>query len=155
MSRLQSIENQLITINETIFQELCDSFLLIRNENYKTFSRVGSMSGKQKTTKGTPDSFSLLPNGKYVFIEYSTNISKRLSKLKEDVSKCIDTKKTGVSTKDIAEIIICINFNLNVEEIQELISIISKTRIVLTVYMLDNLAIELHLHHRNLVHEYL
>lgn len=155
MSRLQSVENQLISINETVFQELCDSFLLIRNDNYKTFSRVGSMAGKQKTIQGTPDSFFLLPNGKYIFIEYSTNISKGLSKLKEDVVKCIDSKKTGVSTKDIAEIIICINFNLNANEIQELRSIISKTRIVLTVYMLDNLAIELHLHHRNLVHEYL
>lgn len=107
MSRLQSVENQLISVNETIFQELCDSFLLIRNDNYKTFSRVGSMAGKQKTIQGTPDSFFLLPNGKYIFIEYSTNISKGLSKLKEDVVKCIDFKKTGISTKDIAEIIIC------------------------------------------------
>lgn len=155
MSRLQLIENQLISINDTVFQELCDSFLLIRNDNYKAFSRVGSMSGKQKTIKGTPDSFFLLPNGKYVFIEYSTNISKGLSKLKEDVIKCIDSKKTGISTKDIAEIIICINFNLNTQEIQELIDILIKTRISLTVYTLDNLALELHLNHRNLVNEYL
>ena len=77
MSRLQTIENALANINESVFQELCDSFLILKNENYRIFSRVGSQSGKQKTTKGTPDTFFLLPNGKYVFIEYSTNITKR------------------------------------------------------------------------------
>ncbi|WP_138273620.1 hypothetical protein [Bacteroides fragilis] len=50
MSRLQTIENALASINETIFQELCDSFLILKNENYRAFSRVGSQSGKQKTT---------------------------------------------------------------------------------------------------------
>ena len=69
MSRLQTIQNALIAINETVFQELCDSFLILRNENYKAFSRTGSQVGKQKTTKGTPDSFLLLSNGKYIFIE--------------------------------------------------------------------------------------
>ena len=50
MSRLQSIENALIEINETVFQELCDSYLVLRNPNYAAFSRTGSQSGKQKTT---------------------------------------------------------------------------------------------------------
>lgn len=62
MSRLQTIENALASINETVFQELCDSFLILKNENYRAFSRVGSQSGKQKTIKGTPDTFLLLPN---------------------------------------------------------------------------------------------
>ena len=59
MSRLQTIENALASINETVFQELCDSFLILKNENYRAFSRVGSQSGKQKTIKGTPDTFLL------------------------------------------------------------------------------------------------
>lgn len=93
MSRLQTIENALASINETVFQELCDSFLILKNENYRAFSRVGSQSGKQKTIKGTPDTFLLLPNGKYVFVEYSTNITKGVSKLREDIEKCLDTTK--------------------------------------------------------------
>ena len=155
MSRLQTIQNALIAINETVFQELCDSFLILRNEHYKAFSRTGSQVGKQKTTKGTPDSFLLLPNGKYIFIEYSTNITEGLSKLKKDVQKCIDTVKTGIQVKDIAEIIICINFNLKADELQEFKDILSKTKIELTVYTLDALSLELHLQHRNLAHEYL
>ncbi|WP_449598900.1 hypothetical protein [Niallia sp. Marseille-Q9988] len=60
MSRLQAIENRLMEINETVFQELCDSYLILRNSNYASFARTGSQTGKQKTTKGTPIHF-LLP----------------------------------------------------------------------------------------------
>lgn len=155
MSRLQAIENALSSINEAVFQELCDSFLAIRNSNYSAFSRTGSKSGKQKTVTGTPDSFLLLPSGKYIFVEHSTNITKGVSKLIEDVSKCTDTEKTGVPLKQIAEIILCINFNLKTAEIEKLRETLINTRIGLTVYTLDSLAIELHLHHRDITHEYL
>jgi negative regulator of replication initiation len=155
MSRLQSIEKALYSINQAAFQELCDSFLAIRNSNYSAFSRTGSQSGKQKTVKGTPDTFLLLPNGKYIFVEYSTNITAGLSKLEDDVKKCIDSKKTRIPINQIAEIILCVNFNLKTAEIQKLKNILTNTRIGLTVYTLDSLSIELHLNHRDLTHEYL
>ncbi|PID83837.1 hypothetical protein CSB09_04010, partial [Candidatus Gracilibacteria bacterium] len=63
MSRLQTIENRLKEINGTVFQELCDSYLAIKDNNYLAISRTGSQTGKQKTTKGTPDTFFQLPNG--------------------------------------------------------------------------------------------
>ncbi len=155
MSRLQAIENELLSINQAAFQELCDSFLALRNSNYSAFSRTGSQSGKQKTVKGTPDTFLLLPSGKYIFVEYSTNITAGLKKLEEDIKKCIDIKKTSIPVNQIAEIILCVNFNLTAAEIQTLKDLLASTRIGLTVYTLDSLAIELHLHHRDLTHEYL
>ena len=120
MSRLQAIENSLSSINQAAFQNLCDSFLALRNSNYSAFSRTGSQSGKQKTVKGTPDTFLILPNGKYIFVEYSTNITAGLSKLEDDVKKCINTTKTGIPLNQIAEIILCVNFNLTVAEVQTL-----------------------------------
>ena len=155
MSRLQAIENSLSSINQAAFQNLCDSFLALRNSNYSAFSRTGSQSGKQKTVKGTPDTFLILPNGKYIFVEYSTNITAGLSKLEDDVKKCINATKTGIPLNQIAEIILCVNFNLTVAEVQTLRDLLVNTRIGLTVYTLDSLAIELHLHHRDLTHEYL
>ena len=110
---------------------------------------------KQKTTKGTPDTFYLLPNGKYVFVEYSTNITKGVSKLQEDIKKCLDTTKTKIPINQIAEIILCINFNLKTEEIQSLKNLLDKTELTLTIYTLDCLSLELHLQHRDLVHKYL
>jgi hypothetical protein len=155
MSRLQAIENGLSSINQAAFQNLCDSFLALRNSNYSAFSRTGSQSGKQKTVKGTPDTFLLIPSGKYIFVEYSTNISAGLKKLKDDIKKCIDTNKTGIHVNQISEIILCVNFNLTAVEIQSLKDLLANTRIGLTVYTLDSLAIELHLNHRDLTHEYL
>ncbi len=151
MSRLQTIENALANINETVFQELCDSFLILKNENYRIFSRVGSQSGKQKTTKGTPDTFFLLPNGKYVFIEYSTNITKGVSKLREDIEKCLNTTKTKIPIDQIAEIILCVNFNLNAKEEQSLRNLLGKAKLILTIYTLNSLSLELHFQHRDLV----
>lgn len=155
MTRLQSIESALSQIDGAVFQNLGDSFLALRNSNYSAFSRTGSQSGKQKTVKGTPDTFFLLPSGKYIFIEYSTNITKGLPKLQNDVKKCVDTTKTGIQLNQIAEIILCVNFNLTAAEVQTLKDLLVNTRIGLTVYTLDSLAIELHLHHHDLTHEYL
>ncbi|WP_037588640.1 ATP-binding protein [Stenoxybacter acetivorans] len=155
MSKLQSIENALKAINETVFQELCDGFLIFKNENYSALRRAGSQSGKQKTTKGTPDTFLLLPNGKYILVEYSTNISKGIKKLEEDLKKCIDEQKTGISCDKIEEVVFCINFNLNSKEIEELQNLLPKTNIKLTIYSLDSLALELHFNYRNLAHDYL
>lgn len=155
MTRLQSIEAALIAINETVFQELCDAYLTLRNKNYLAFARSGSQAGKQKTTKGTPDTFFVLPNGRYLFVEYSTNITAGVEKLADDIKKCIDPKKTGVPIKEIEEIIICINFKLKSDEIASLRAILNRTSIILTICTLDELAIELHLHHRDLVHQYL
>ena len=109
MSRLQTIENRLREINETVFQELCDSYLILRNSNYASFARTGSQSGKQKTTKGTPDSFFLLPDGKYIFVEYSTNISAGIKKLKEDIEKCLDQRENRYSLRSIKEIVLCMD----------------------------------------------
>lgn len=155
MSRLQTIENRLMEINETVFQELCDSYLILRNSNYASFARTGSQTGKQKTTKGTPDSFFLLPDGKYIFVEYSTNISTGIKKLKEDIEKCLDQEKTGIDLDKIKEIVLCMNFKLKNESVNQLNSLIENKDITLTLITLDLLALELHLQHRDLVHQYL
>ena len=155
MSRLQTIQNALISINDTVFQDLCDSFLFSINGNYTAYSRTGSQEGKQKTKKGTPDSFFRDRNGKYVFVEYSTNITTGISKLKSDIEKCIDVDKTKVPIQNIDKIILCYNFNLKPHEVQSLYNVIGGARIELILYSLDALSLELCLNHRDLVQEYL
>ena len=68
MASLQEIESTLQSINEATFQELCDDYLFWSEEDYPELNRTGSQKGKKKTKKGTPDTFWLLPSGKYVFI---------------------------------------------------------------------------------------
>ena len=155
MGNIQSIQNALIAINETVFQDLCDSFLVSMNRNYSAYLRAGSQVGKQKTRKGTPDSCFRLRNGKYVFVEYSTNVTDGVSKLIKDLEKCIDQSKTGISTVDIAKIILCFNFNLKPDEIISIGEVLDGTGIQLELYSLDTLTLELSINHRNIAHEYL
>lgn len=156
MSRLQTIENQLKAINGAVFQELCDSYLTIRNKKYSGLSRVGSQTGKQKTTRGTPDSFFLLPNGNYLFVETTTDISTK-NKLSNDILACFDFKKTKIPINKVEEIVLCINWNINQTEILKLNKLVKRhnNNAIISFVMLQELAIELHLNHRDLAHSYL
>lgn len=155
MGRLQTIENALIAINGDKFQELSDAYLIHKNTNYSLFSRTGSVIGKQKSRTGTPDSFKVLPNGKFIFVEYSTNISKGVAKLIEDVEKCLDEGKTSIKHENIEEIILCINFRLSTSDASKLFELVDGKGITLTIHSLDDLAWDLLFNHRDLVYEYL
>ncbi|MGO4821284.1 MULTISPECIES: hypothetical protein [unclassified Flavobacterium] len=156
MSRLQTIENQLKAINGAVFQELCDSYLTIRNKKYSGLSRIGSQTGKQKTTRGTPDSFFLLPNGNYLFVETTTDISTK-NKLSNDILACFDFKKTKIPINKVEEIVMCINWNIDQKEILKLNKLVKRhnNNVIISFVMLQELAIELHLNHRDLAHSYL
>ncbi|GJQ60958.1 MAG: hypothetical protein SCALA702_00110 [Melioribacteraceae bacterium] len=133
---------------------MCDSFLALRSNNYIAFSRSGSQTGKQKSIKGTPDSFKLMPNGQYIFVEHTTNISNK-TKLEDDIRKCLDYKKTRIPLKRIKEIILCANFKLSVQDVDRLKRIADKKKVQLRIYLLDELSIELFYHHRDLTNQYL
>ena len=156
MSRFQAIENGLKGMNGAVFQELCDSYLKLTNKNYLAFSRTGSQVGKQKTTRGTPDSFFLLSNGNYLFVETTTDVSTK-AKLANDIQACFDFKKTKIPINKVEEIVLCINFNIDQKEILKLNTLVKRFNNNATVryLMLQELALELHLNHRNLTHEYL
>ena len=156
MATLQSIEQALQTINPTIFQELCDSFLALRNENYKALSRTGSQTGKQKTTRGTPDTFFLLSNGNYIFVEITTDVSTK-DKLANDIRACFNPEKSKIPIEKIEEIVLCFNFNIDQDKIEELNQLGNefKDGITIAYWSLDYLSIELRRNHRDLVHEYL
>ncbi|QXP62317.1 ATP-binding protein [Polaribacter sp. HaHaR_3_91] len=156
MSRLQTIENQLKVINGTVFQELCDSYLTIRHKNYSAISRTGSQIGKQKTTKGTPDTFFQLSNGNFLYSEITTDTSTK-NKLANDIKACFDPVKTKIPIEKIEEIVLCINWNIDQEKITELNTLAKsfKTDIRIRYLMLQELALEIHLHHRDLAHIYL
>jgi hypothetical protein len=156
MSRISLIEQKLLTLNDAVFQELCDSFLLLRHQHYKAFIKSGMTSGKSKTAKGTPDTFILLPNDRYLFIEATTQQSRLLKKLKADLTKCLDESKTGIPVSKIQEIVLFFNSKLKPQEIEELNSLCKSAGVrQLNFYGLDRIAAEINLHHRNLAHEFL
>ncbi len=156
MGNLQLIESALEKINDAVFQELIDSFLILRNPNYRAFSRIGSMKTKQKTKPGTPDTFILLPDGNYIFSEVTTNISDK-KKLEEDILACFDSEKSKIPSNKISQIILSFNWKIKQEEVEELRNLAKSynENVDVVFYSLDCLAKELNLHHNNLVYTYL
>lgn len=120
MLKLQQIENKLKEINEAAFQDLCDSFIFYTEPECDTIHRVGSVEGKQKTSKGTPDSYYVMRNGKYVLLEYTTLSAepknKLLDKIRTDIDKCAQLITDGIETENIEKITYCLNNNLDIAD---------------------------------------
>jgi hypothetical protein len=102
------IEQNLKAIDQATFQKLMDRLLIY--EGYKFIGAPGAVVGKNKTRKGTPDSF-FSDNGHFVFCEYTTQ--ERLekgdtffAKLKKDVAHCFDSNQTKIESKLISKVIL-------------------------------------------------
>ena len=67
MAVLQDIERRIEELSPSMFQQLGDAYLLSKNRNqYSAFLRNGSMLGKDKTIKGTPDTLAFMSDNKYL-----------------------------------------------------------------------------------------
>ena len=105
MSKLTDIKNRIDQMDGGAFQNLCDAYLSYKG--YKNVYSLGMLTGTDKTTKGNPDTYFLTTENKYVFVMYTTQKTDFLKKAIEDIDKCFDSQKTGVSAEDIVEIIYC------------------------------------------------
>jgi hypothetical protein len=88
MSKLNQIETALQEIDQATFHKLYDTYLYALG--YEDITPFGASLGKDKTKAGTPDSYILLKNGEYIFIEYSTRSSGLFGKFSDDLSKCFE-----------------------------------------------------------------
>ncbi len=105
MATVNTIEQRILEMDGGEFQKLCDAYLLA--SGYGKPNSTGSVAGANKVRKGTPDTFFELLNGKYVFAEYTTQKDNLFEKLKIDLGKCLDEKKTEVPISDIEEVVMC------------------------------------------------
>lgn len=160
MAIISKIESALLQIDGAQFQELCNRYLYYVY-NPHSINPVGSVVGKIKTRKGTPDTFFVNPEGNFTFIEYTTKerLGKSKSffkKIKDDILKCFDEKKTGVNPEDISKVIICHTNKLSAAEVKELINICSSynNQCIFEQYGISDLAYGL-LNHPGLIERYL
>lgn len=118
------IESALRSINDATFQRLCDRFLWMKLYP-DTFCATGTVIAKDKTKRGTPDTFFIDKDGLYIMAEYTTqrredNPKAFLSKVEDDINKCFDETKTGIQNSLIREVIYCHTSTLPPNEIQHL-----------------------------------
>ena len=105
MANIESIKQKILQLDAGSFQNLCDSYLY--KIGYPSIVSLDGEAGTRKTTLGTPDTYFIASNGKYVFVECTTQKTNLFTKIKDDLVKCIDTSKTGILHDKISEIIYC------------------------------------------------
>ena len=106
MSLINTIENKIKELSGGKFQKLCDAFLAKKFPGYKLIA-LGSQEGTNKPTKGIPDTYLVLPNGKQIFVMYGTHaqVEKKISGDIKSVKEKIE--KLGLGTEQIEKIICC------------------------------------------------
>lgn len=138
MASINLITTKLKEMEGGLFQRLCDDWL--HRQGYKNINSTGMMDATNRVKKGTPDSLFILENGRYACAEYSVQDDRLFSKLQNDVLKCLDEEKTGISNEQIDEIIICYLGKLSAREIERLKQICRSRDIQLIPYGLDAIA---------------
>lgn len=142
--RLKLIEQQLLGINDATFQNLCDAYLTLKESEYKSVSRTGSQFGKQKTIKGTPDSFFRSSEGNLCFVEFTTVAKGVVKKLKGDILKCLDPKVVKIDIKDIHKVILFFNSKLTPAQEVDLVTFSRSKNIDIELIGLDKLALDIY-----------
>ncbi|HMK17608.1 MAG TPA: ATP-binding protein [Chitinophagaceae bacterium] len=143
MNFIKQIEASLKAINQARFQDLINHLLHIQGHTF--IGAPGSVVAKEKTRKGTPDSF--FQNGeKHVFVECTTQekLGKSKSfieKLLKDITHCFDEEETSIDKKDIERIILACTEEVNPSELEQLKARVRKfnTETKLEVYNIQNL----------------
>lgn len=153
MSKVTDIKTKILQMDPGRYQEFCDTFLSKKNEYVKILG-LGMKSGTHKTTTGNPDTYFRQDNGKYVFVAYTTQQSGIYTKIKDDIDKCLDIKKTGVELEYIEEIICChTSSNLTAGEDQKLHDYCMEKGIKLTIYGIDEMAQQIYNQYKSLATE--
>jgi len=136
MTKLNRIQSALLELEGGKFQKLADSYLY--NKGYEWINSPGSVAGSDKVSKGTPDTFFHLPNGKYVLVEYTTQQTSVFNKMKDDLNKCL---KIGVP---IEEIIFCHTSTLSIAEEHDLGIECMKYGININIFGIDKISQDLY-----------
>lgn len=123
MSKINQIQQAILSLGAGAYQKLMDEYLLKRYK-FENIMPLGSHAGTDKTTKGVPDSFVRCENEKFILISHGTVGNHSFDKVKADIQACLNTEKTGIGIEDI-ELIICCHTSTNFTpgQIKELCSL--------------------------------
>jgi len=154
MALLQDIERRIEELSPSGFQQLCDAYLISKNRGkYFAFLRKGSMLGKDKTVKGTPDTLVYTYDNKYLFVEYSTNSKDKVNKLIKDINKNI--RKYKVDLLHLSEIVLFVNYKLDSPINQKILDYALSKKVKCTNIDEGSLAIEIYNLYPHLVNSHL
>lgn len=154
MANIESIKQRILQLDAGSFQNLCDAYLY--KTGYPGIVSLGGEAGTRKTTLGTPDTYFITSNEKYVFVEYTTQRTNLFAKIRDDLEKCLDTEKTGVPHDKISGIIYChTSSNLTPLQDSKVKKLCEDVGVNLVIIGIDKLAEDIYLFHHNLSRDFL
>lgn len=125
MSKINIIQNAIKELEGGSFQKLFDAYLY-KKYKFTNIQTLGVQEGTNKTTMGTPDSFVVEEDGKYILIMYGTVGMKAFDKIKKDLLSCFDKDKVQIDESKIKKIICAYSStNIHIDQQEELRQIIS------------------------------
>lgn len=120
MVKIEKIQQAILRLDGGQFQELMDQYLY-KKYKFPNITCLGTKAGTSKTTKGTPDTYVNLENGKYILIMYGTVENQGFNKLKNDISDAFNIDKTHIDENKIERVICCHTLNnINIYQREEL-----------------------------------
>jgi len=153
MSKLNQIQNELLQLDGGAFQKIADAYLF--KKGYEYINPLGSVIGNNKVRQGTPDTLVVLPNGKYVFVEYTTQKEGVAEKFNKDLDKCFDEAKTGISLEKIEEIILCHTSMFTAQEEDELREKCQKQGVKLNPFNIGKISLDLYNNYPGIARDFL
>lgn len=154
MATITAIQKAITQLSPAAFQRLCDVYL--SKLGYPDMVSLGTMSGSEKTTRGTPDTYFCVFDGKYIFAEYTTQQDNLVKKIKSDLEKCTDESYTHIPVDLITEIVYChTSSNITPGDDHELKQFCEKKGILLTIIGIDKLSYDLSVQYRALARDHL
>ncbi len=141
MSKINQIQNAIKELDGGAFQKLADLYL--KKKGYDYLVPLGSVIGANKVKKGTPDTLVILPDGKYVFVEHTTQQTGLFEKIQGDLHKCFDEAKTGVSVSKIQEVIFCHTSSLDAGELDQLRTLCEQHGVNLNIFNIGAISYDL------------
>ena len=120
MIKIDKIQQAILRLDGGNFQQIMNAYLY-KKHKFTNITCLGSAAGSSKTTKGTPDTYVELDNGKYILIMYGAVEIKAYKKLKEDINNAYNIDKTFIDESKIEKVICCYTSNnINISQREEI-----------------------------------
>lgn len=143
MSKLLQIQNALLSIDQGLFQKLCDAYLS-KKYDVESISAVGSVAGKNKTRSGQPDTLLILRDGRRILVGITTETAKIVQKLSEDLASCVNPEKTGFDIYDNDRVVLACNRQLTPAHRKGILANVNNVPCHVDFLDLDQLSIDLY-----------
>lgn len=120
MVKIDKIQQAILRLDGGAFQQIMNAYLY-KKYKFTNITCLGSETGSSKPTKGTPDTYVELDNGKYILIMYGAVNAKAFQKLKEDIMSAYNIDKTYIDESKIEKVICCYTSNnINIAQREEI-----------------------------------